>query len=169
MKGLLVMAVVLVPGAAGACEISVPEVNQQMSVGADCSFELAGPLDTWRGDQAQDLGGGVIVQEHDNNACGPDEELLVVDCSTATASVVFGLPTEDGWGRRLDGLLHPNGPVTIYRGMTAEELLRQVQRHGAPVDDWQSTIRAVETIPGDMPDPYCGCRLFYPGSAGAGS
>jgi hypothetical protein len=164
----LLAGIALAPVAAGACEISLPEVNQPMRVGADCSFELAGPLDLWNGDLAQDIGGGVVVQEQGQYACGPNEELVVTDCSTGEAVVIHGLPTADGWGRTLDPVFAPTGAVTIHRGMTLRELVGAVQRRGVEVSAWQSTIQAVQTIPNDLPDPYCGCRLFYPGSVGAG-
>jgi hypothetical protein len=164
----LALILALTPAAGQACEIGVPEVNQRMTLRSDCSFENAGPLDAWDGDMAQDVGGGVVVQEQDNHACGTFESLLVTDCATGEAMVIRGLPDSNGFTSSLDALFRPTGPVAIRQGMTLRELVSAAERHGAGVSGWQESIRAVETIPGDLPDAQCGCRVFYPGSTGAG-
>jgi hypothetical protein len=167
-------AAALAPSLAAGCELSEPPAgwrDARIAVGADCSFTEAGHtfhLDG-SGPAPKDLGGGRIGQRWTwATNCGAREELVVVDCTTREAIGIEGRPYEQGTigGTSVDLLYAPKGPIRLTARSTVPALAAIASAAGLTA--WTDvSARLRDLKPRNRPDPYCGCRLFYPDSDGA--
>jgi hypothetical protein len=139
-----------------------------------CEFLYGGILDGISAGPAIDLGGGRIAQP-DAGGSWSDKGVLVVDCNTRQATLLFGpedrSQSEDscigfphkplmGAGRvadlRLPGSLHD----------LEDSVLAVGGRSGDP-NSWNYDEAAQKPVPvRDNIDLLCGCKLHYPESAG---
>lgn len=166
-----------------ACEPVLDRQNDPVTVAGDCSFENAGadPLgyvhDRRWGRPAQDIGNFLVIQRHrqDSGACDTVETLEIVDCRSArvlwlegeqpTNAVMIG--GQSVW-KTLDAVLYPTGRFAIRQGWTFDEIMAEADRLDVTVEEVGDYYREASTsVRWDIPDPMCGCRLFYPDSPGA--
>jgi hypothetical protein len=168
---LLVIGGVFAASQGSACSVAMDDRNSRVEVAEDGSFEQAGEFDWWSGQPVRDVGNGVVAQRQRDGGCAVTEILLLVDCPTGRAVDVFGaydpdLPELAGfYFRGLDAILAPTGPLTIRRGDSFDQIVRSAQSLDITVE---GTLNNYHGIPSwDRPDPFFGCKLFYPDSAGA--
>ena len=174
LLGLLLAAL---PAAAFACEPPDPARARDdgLTVWSDGSFSGAARDDRWMsmtGRPVRDIGGGRIGQIIQSEQCGIAEVLLLVDCTTGAAVAIHGIPgpSPDGdpaiW-RSARALQAPYGPLALSPSSTVAEVARLARREGWEIRD-DVPAWAAERGPRNALDPFMGCRIFYPGSVGAG-
>ena len=168
------------PGVLSACEIAVYEpghVVPPITVGADCSFAVPGPVTRYTditGTAPVNIGGGRIGQRVTRGfGCGYDEEIWIVDCDSAEMIGIAGPQSDDmNFGRRAALLYPPEGALRLSPQTTVPDIAAIAARQG--YDHWRDitthlreTFRAShpEIARTGRPDPACGCRVFYPESA----
>ncbi|MFT4958969.1 MAG: hypothetical protein ACI92Z_000041 [Paracoccaceae bacterium] len=147
-----------------------PDENLSARAAADCSFDGGGQQDWTTGGLARDLGNGRIVQIITDFQ--RPELALVTQCTTARQITVFN-PTGDNTtcGLISDIAIHiaPNGRLDLSVGDTLADMEIQVSAKGFDTFESISTHFTVASgMPTrDIPDFYCGCKLYYPDSSGA--
>jgi len=171
---LAAMTLACVPSLALACVIDMPPPDWRdppISVRSDCSFSDAGQgyFDFFVGSEARDLGNGVVHQTYSQTGqCpGTSETLVVVDCTTGEMVEILGkeYPAADGFGHSVKDILVPKGAIRLNARTTIAKLVATSERRG--YEYWRDvTSRRDYLNPQNRPDPTCGCRLFYPDSAG---
>lgn len=169
-----VMTLACLPSLALACVIDVPPPHWRdppIAVLPDCAFSEAGQgyFDFFDGTAARDLGNGLITQTYSKTGqCpGTSETLVVVDCTTGEMIEILGkeYPAADGFGHSVEGILAPKGTIRLNARTTIAKLAATSERRG--YDHWRDvTSRLGYLNAQNRPDPTCGCRLFYPDSAG---
>jgi hypothetical protein len=164
----------LAAGPAAGCAIDGPPPgwrDARIAVGADCSFTEAGstyelPIS---GRAAVDLGDGRIGQRLESSGyCTQSEFLLVVDCNRremiSITGVEYGNDLTGGFS--VDQLYAPRGAIRLSRRPSVGQLVSIAERAG-----YEYRLGLPEFIDDlgrrNRPDPFCGCRLFYPDSPGA--
>jgi hypothetical protein len=143
-----------------------------ISVAPDCSFTEAGQgyYDAYSGAAAKDNGNGLVYQTFSRaGGCpGTTETLVVVDCNSREMIEIRGkeYPAADGFGYSVGDILAPKGAIRLNARTTIAKLEATSKRRGY---DYGLDLlqRLGELRKRNRPDPYCGCRLFYPDSAGA--
>jgi hypothetical protein len=162
------------PVGALACELpGVPADwrDPPIAVARDCSFREAGDRYGYNitAGPAVDVGGGLVAQGWDiGEGCGVAERVVVVDCATGEGIGVEGEPWDNGLqgGRSVTALYPPEGKLALHAGTSIAELAAISAREG--YDHWTDLSARITAIRAqNRPDPYCGCRLFYPDSAAA--
>jgi hypothetical protein len=155
--------------------------DTRISIKADCSFEdvylgrsqgsANFTVDTRTGGPARDVGNGRIGQKIVSSlACGPNEMLLFVNCTTAEAVMIRGVGApgdESGLGGAfIEFIQAPNGPIRLGPQSTVSEVAATARANDLYVVDDTTTFLAGNRKR-DRYDGNCGCRLFYPDSVGA--
>jgi hypothetical protein len=150
--------------------------DKPITIAADGSFTNGGDSYSYDfvGRPVVDLGGGRIGQRlRYNSFCGYAEQLLVVDCNTTEIIVVDGRvdpenPDDFGGGpsTTIDMLYPPNGNIRLTRAITVSDLVQIARSEGYEFE----TDLLVAFGGGKKKnryDPFNGCKIFYPDSAGA--
>ncbi len=130
---------------------------------------------------AENLGGGYVAQYYfEGNACYGHVSMIVADCTLGQAAVFGPGPTEgpmqpapegDVW-KQLEAQLR--GGAEAGHPMSVAEIFAHAKGAGF-INAAQVTIPGRVGISNDEAAPAhdfdlgCGCKTFYPGSAGAGS
>jgi hypothetical protein len=182
----LAMAVSIANHAEACMGVTQDMHDAPMSNGSSCSFDNGGSEDL-RGNEARDLGNSLIMQQVSQfGSCGTKHmNFVVADCEARGAAVLYysqvsatSPSTNESGGQlwnaevRLGSPGHPtnfpaskslrdfilDGRAMGYQAFQFEGILPRGIRYGdqyphVQVSDWF--------------DPYCGCKLFYPDSAGA--
>lgn len=171
----LILSVIAAP--ALACEPAVgegPQVDHPIRVGAQCEYDMAASEDRdmyATGRPVVNIGGGRIGQRHeDGHGCSAGEKLMVVDCTSAEVITIEGTylvnngasPTVQSVTALQKG---GGGPIGLGPKTTIDELARISDQHDFDYTLGSETYLSVEKR--NRVDPYCGCKLYYPGSAGA--
>jgi len=189
VKSFLAMPMVLSTSlVAIACE---PEVftgssasqDTRISLLADCSFEdtfvdrargsAYFTVDHRSGGPARDIANGRFGQKIiSSHTCAPNEMLLFVDCNAGEEVLVRGVPAPEDEGEGLGGyfikyIQAPYGPIRIGPQSTVAELTAKAQANDLFLVEDAKTFLAGERRR-DRYDFACGCKLYYPGSVGAG-
>ena len=136
----------------------------------DCGFSDGGADDTSSGAPVVDIGGGRIGQKLSTDLyCGMTERLMFVDCERAEVIVLEGGYIDHSGGvpnSSIALIQRPQGPIRLRSSTTVAELA--VVADGA---DIAYTLNIFAELNRERPrnrfDPFCGCKLFYPDSAGA--
>lgn len=156
-----------------------------IKIKSDCSFEMTG-YKVYRGEDGtllawDDAGGGDAVFDKGNGrisqritaweGCAADEKLLVVDCSTDEAVLIKGrrAPEDrenDFAYSTIENIQPPYGPIEVTGETQITSLARQARVNDIIVIPEVSQF--FETATRKQYDHSCGCKLFYPGSPGAG-
>ncbi|MDX8352316.1 hypothetical protein [Cognatiyoonia sp. IB215182] len=175
-----VVALFMAVNAASACSPGQPPDgwrDRWIQVNDDGSFSDAGRYhyNDLSGDPIADIGAGRTLQivREAVLPCGYYESLLFVDCRTAEIVEVLGWPSPVPEGtavfgddRRVDEVLAPMGPIDFAALNSVSEVVSAAQSHGIEVN-----LKAAERILSmrwrNRYDPFNGCKIFYPDSAGA--
>lgn len=177
---------------AGACdfgfysESEARKLDGPIEVLPDCSFS---DVSSYRfdvgqylthsadGGPARDRGNGRIGQViGSSGVCSTTERLLFVDCTSGEAVLFEGrsMPPAPG-DVEIGGFIQetakaiqpPHGPISITKDATVSDLVAKAKANGINYDlDVKSFFGAAKKR--DRYDFRCGCKLFYPGSPGAG-
>ena len=169
----------LLGGAAFACEPPVydaaafAKADKPLRLLTDGSFENASADLVVLGYPVRDRGNSRIAQKLEYRGwCGPSEQLLVVDCSTADLVVLLGKPGPNsfnlglGLSTTIDQIQKPIGPIEITSESTIPNLIKIAQQND--IEYYTDYVaRQKQDKRKNRHDAYYGCRLFYPDSAGA--
>ncbi len=151
-----------------------PDVDHPIRVGAQCDYSMAAQRDRYiyaTGRPVVNIGGGKIGQRHEaGHGCSAGERLMVVDCTTAEVITIEGIYVlNDGASPSVQSVSAlqraGGGPIGLGPKTTVAELVRIAKAHGFDFSLGSDTYSSVE--PRNRVDPYCGCKLYYPGSVGA--
>ena len=182
MRGLRHIAALLVlvwASVAMACE-PLPDpgiwIDKKIRVAADCSFSEAGDHyeNNLTGNKAINIGGGRIGQKVESyHACRTDERLIFVDCTTAQGVFVEGivdpknaLDFGSGPSTSIAMIQRPRGPLRLTASTTVAEVVATAKRAGlSHTTDLAADLSGMKKR--NRYNPFCGCAVFYPGSAGA--
>jgi hypothetical protein len=172
---------------AAACDPTVftggsASYDTRISVKPDCSFqdtfvERYGAsadftVNSRSGGPARDIGNGRIGQKIvPSEMCGPSEALLFLDCTTGETIAIRGVPSplyEDSSlaGSFIEFIQAPYGPIRLNAQSTVAELKETAKANDLDVIEDAPDLLA-GTRKRDRYDAYCGCKLYYPDSAGA--
>lgn len=150
-------------------------IDNRIRVGPQCEYDNAAPDDNYlqvNGKPVVDIGGGKIGQrQSSSDSCFFAQQMMFVDCSTAELIVIDGINEDSGiagMGAQSVTKLQRagGGPIALGPKTTVAELARISDRHSFDYKLGADIYRRVEAR--NRVDPYCGCKLYYPGSAGAG-
>ena len=170
--------------AANACVlVSDTKTGWQIKIGSkpvvveqQCRTTNVGVYDGWSLGPASDLGNGRIQQVIEESNLST---VLLSDCNTREATILRGVGTvgeETSCGPSV--LYAPvtgeQAPMSLSVGSNLRELVELAAAHGITEDNPNDFFFTFETRMGDKPvgrkdrfDLLCGCKLFYPDSAGA--
>jgi len=171
---LTALSLACLPALAMACELAEQPAgwrDEPIKVGADCSYENAGASfnNPRSGSAAVKVGNGLIAYEAtESNACGYNEHLVVVDCNSGKMIGIEGRGWENGTfgGTRASLLYAPKGGIRLNDKTTLDKLADVSKRRGYTY--WTDVAARIGALkPRNRSNPYCGCKLFYPDSAGA--
>lgn len=168
----------LAAGHAAGCEAPLYDPTWRdtaIDVAPDCSFTEADefPGQSISASHAQNIGNGLVGQVVTTYvACATVQSLLVASCTDGAALLIdaptgnppisFGGP----YNREIKDLYPPRGKLRLYKDGNLGQLQGQARRYGydhttdveGRMKDWKQKNRY---------NPFCGCVLFYPESAGA--
>ena len=179
MRAFPAYALALAAAPAMACEPPLYDPlfrDKPISVAPDCSFTEAGeyPGQFIGASQAQDIGNGLVGQVvTTSQECASMQALLVASCTDGTSMIIdapVGNPPVSRGGpfdRDIKDLYAPRGKLRLYKDGSLAQLQAQARKYGyehttdvnGRMKDWKKKNRY---------NPFCGCALFYPESAGAG-
>lgn len=189
MLGIFFFLLVVSPSARSApqceneivCEIANKpfyHIDKPIKVSEDCSFSRAGDgwADTLSGTKATDNGVGRVGQRWISGGCGNYESIVIADCNSREIIRVSGLCTprhKDDEGIKLSRfvtsatlLFPPHGELRLNSKTVFGDVVRMSQDNGykytTAVSEQIAAMRRRNRI-----DPFCGCKIFYPDSAGA--
>jgi hypothetical protein len=124
------------------------------------------------GGAARDRGEGRVGQRIvDGRGCYSVEKLLVVDCTSGESVLIDGLqPPEladaNFVAAKIELIQAPNGPISVNANTRISDLVDAAAQNGLTLT---TEVEAIFAKRGkDRFDHTCGCKLFYPGSPGAG-
>jgi hypothetical protein len=150
-------------------------------------------VDELTGRPVRNIGNGRVAQRLSVPACGATTEyIFFMDCTSSETVVIMGI--EDPSLVRPDGyyvpeilveyIQSPYGAISLKPGSKAPALLEAASKNGYSASTNVSAFVATGLLLGEgeaQPDPAgdyrsqadaydftCGCKLYYPGSAGAG-
>jgi len=173
-------ALTAAPAALWACTPIDPNrtiFDNPVVIAADGSFDGASEDESvsfLRGNPVRDIGGGRTGQiiETNGGSCGLFQSLLFVDCTRGEAIMVNGImpvtQPEDGMDvlESTRALQPPDGPLALTPATSVAEIAalarRQVWRFEGDVPGMIARMS-----PQNRYDPFIGCKIYYPGSAGA--
>ena len=178
---LSIIALMLLSVPGQACEVTGNEfyylkkklTRKSMTTNKDCSFENAGSVtSSASGNPVVNIGDGKVGQKimWDAACGGYSEDLLFVDCGANAAILLSPDPNPYVVPKfqNISEMQFPNGPVRITKNTTVGQLAETAMRHEIDVFDdfsgWESGWK-----PRRRYDYLCGCKLYYPDSAGAKS
>jgi hypothetical protein len=184
MRTVAVLAVLAVIGSgpAWSCSIAGGAVfkmldalrDKRLAQADDCSFVNGGNADEWIGSASVDQGNSRVSQNQyrvhpaTNEVLGLDG-IYLTDCNSAETVVIFGAPAGEapcaGPVYSLDGLLAPEGPLTLREGANLTELAETYERVGVYLGDAEDYTWALR--PRNRVNFFCGCRIHYPESNAA--
>ncbi len=159
------------------------DFNQRASIGSECSFRNAGEDDSWSGEAAVDLGHGYISQKlvwSRTKGCPTSfvhlESLAITDCTSAERITVAGVSDDHDEIPKdavvilshtsVENTIKSLGQIRLERGSGFDALRRLAASRN--VGTSTGITAYVEDDPAwDRIDPACGCKLYYPDSAGA--
>jgi hypothetical protein len=159
-----------------ACSAPGPEApDLPLTLYSDGSFvhaETNLDYSSFSGRPVRDIGGGRVGQVFQYSACEPAAQwLLFVDCTTGSAIMVAGIggPVAEAEGLYMSttALQAPNGPLALTPATTVAEVAAVAAREGLQVETDVPAYAAARG-PQNAFNPFYGCRIFYPGSVGAG-
>jgi hypothetical protein len=167
----------LLASAALACEPPIkPPKDPRIKTQADCSFTEGQGGYFWpmTAGPAVKIGAGKFAQKltsvYDGGLCGIElERLLVVDCD-AVEDVLFDgrhINEHVESGTEIASIQPPKGPLALTASATLASLKTKATRAGIEFEANSIAARAAETKRRNRFNPYCGCKLHYPDSAGA--
>ena len=152
---------------------------------SDCSFVNGGTFDNYeivRGLPAEDIGNGRIFQILETvRTCGRQETLLFAECNTreavlvngaakggkqSTDGFVFPMPVAGAYEATVDAILAPNGHVRVGPQATVASVTSDAEREGVVIHR-DLNVFLSNMRPRNRFDPLCGCKIYYPDSAGA--
>ena len=169
----------VVAGMAMACEPLPPHLVRDPGIKTswDCSFTDAqpgyhGPL---TGGPALAVGNSHVAQKltsvYDSGLCGVERErLLFVDCASGEDVLFEGQPRDEGnpdAGTEIRSLQPPDGPLAMTRAATIDGLTAAATRAGIPHSRNSARRLAASAVRRNRFDPFCGCKLHFPGTVGA--
>jgi hypothetical protein len=173
LAAALFLTAFMVPSASLACEPADPieTLDDPVVMGADCSFSNGGTYDQEGATEAVNVGGSVIGQKYySGGACSNFEQLLVVDCGRGEAILIEGLEVDamvgGGYDRAIAPLQRPQGPIGLTSKTTISGLAQLSDANGFTYTLNVLGLSQRESRRNQY-DPFCGCKLFYPDSAGA--
>lgn len=142
---------------------------------ADCSFVNAGKgqFGVGHGGPPVDLGGALVAQAVDfgAHACSVSESLIVTDCAAHELIILEGgQPSENALSHHnsVKALQPPQGPIALRKLGSIKAIEKVSQLNGVEfTQDFSSWLVSRKQL--RKFDPYCGCKLYYPDSAGAKS
>ena len=124
------------------------------------------------GGAIQDLGEGRVGQKLTTShyACSRFEELLFVDCNAQEGLMLAGEGVDTNIGgadlASIAAIQYPKGPIRFGKGYTVERVAAIAKKH--KIGFTRNLYDHYETMAKKMRyNPYQGCRIFYPDSAGA--
>lgn len=158
--------------------------------GLQCSFALGGTLDDVNGPPAIQAGNNSIAQIlHQSAGCYPNSYLLYVDCESQEMVFLESNVADFGFGpgvvpdeykstsepvvvpfARYDVGVHldPNGPIDIHASGGMADVIETASSENVQVHSGLAAEALIDELFGaDEFDPYCGCRVHFPNSAGA--
>lgn len=150
--------------------------DKPIKIFSDGSFDEAGDdfYGTLSGKAPVDIGEGKIGQRIIvGDFCSYGERLLVVDCISLQAIVIYGREDPDDPGfdggmppDKLAMLYSPHGKIRLTKSVTIEELAAISNAEGYKYDaDPPKTFASVKKK--NRYNPFNGCKIFYPDSPGA--
>lgn len=161
-----------------ACSMDKPEFwrDKPIKINSDGSFEEAGDdfYASLSGKAPVDIGGGKIGQRIVvGGFCSYGERLLVVDCISLEAIVIYGRddPDDPGIGGgmppdKLAMVYPPHGKIRLTKSVTIAELAAISKAEGYHYDaDPRKTFASVKKK--NRYNPFTGCKVLYPDSPGA--
>jgi hypothetical protein len=171
----LLVLLVLGPQTALACLPPPPGTpDMPITLYSDGSFihaETNIDMSSFRGRPVRDIGGGRVGQVLQYSSCDVAQWLLFVDCTTGSAIMVAGIsgPVAEAEGLTMSttALQAPNGPLALTPATTVAEVAAVAAREGLHVEADVPAYAAARG-PQNAFNPFYGCRIFYPGSVGAG-
>jgi len=180
-QATILFLAISIPSASLACSpgslppwVEAVAGNQRIKTYPDCSFDGAGRSISavGHGEPSLDIGSGMISQvvSFGEHFCSVDEYVLVADCSTGKALLILGLPDpmEEEYGAIHSAglLLKAAGPFPDKKGGSLGAVAAKARRLGTPVtEDAKGFVASLRRK--DRFDPFCGCKLSYPDSAGS--
>ena len=175
------LAAVVIGAPAFACEPAPFAAGTRQDNG-NCSMSYFDDVVTQRGTgYASDLSGGFVAQYYtEGNACYMTASMIVVDCNAGKA-VIFGPGPTVGAGagmppasdpfERLSGQVEAAGkagkPMSL--GAVLGGAQGKFANAVAVAVPGRVKISNDDSAPRHSFDLSCGCKLYYPGSAGAGN
>ena len=144
-------------------------------VSADGSFHSAGSLieGELSGAAIVNLGNGKIGQRLVAELCTTHEILLFADCDAREAILIHGvrdtrvLPHSGGHhASTIDFIQVPIGPIDVRLINKVDELAEVASEHRylhlRDLDRYVDSLEPIKRF-----DPYYGCKIYYPNTAGA--
>ncbi|NSX56611.1 hypothetical protein [Parasulfitobacter algicola] len=170
------LATALIATSVHACSLVVDEralpglqdylSNKPVQQDAVCAVQNGGVEDWLRLGPAQDVGNGRVFQTYGS------ETAIVTDCKNNEFIHLFGKVNElqsttCGAYLELSIYLPPKGSFDLAHGATLQEFASYAQAEGMGID--RPTAEHLYNSPRrrDRFDIFCGCKIFYPDSAGA--
>jgi hypothetical protein len=160
-------------------------IDRRIKVSSDCSFVNGGTFDNHeivRGLPAEDIGNGRISQIFETvRTCGRQETLLFAECNTREAVLINGaakggeqtadglvlpMPVAGAHEATVYAILAPNGEVRIGPQATVTSVTSDAEREGVVIHR-DLNLYLSNMRPRNRFDPLCGCKIYYPDSAGA--
>lgn len=180
----LTFGLTVLGGAASACSEVQDSFNNPLVTRADCSFANADGepgrfgRDQLSGGKAYDRGDGRLAQRVTiGSSCSSQEWLVFTECDTGEAIAIMGRSVESLIAGTsfvfVAQIQPPNGPIRADRTDTvmklagqakANDLFFEVKSRSDNEPNGRSTFGLWQNYRSD-----CGCKKFYPGSAGADS
>lgn len=148
----------------------------------DCSFYSGGDNHRFSGDAAVNVGSGRVTQKLVSSGnCPYQEHLVVLNCQSAEHLVIDGILEPEfarsliadgaislGGDYKIEFLLPPAGPVKITEKTDINSARRVLKDSGISVNEtFFETIGTFKKR--NRFDLMCGCKFYYPDSAGAKS
>lgn len=156
-------------------------VNKATQYQADGSFKFAGVLiyeenvygQEIEGSAIVDIGNGRVGQKVVSSglSCGSSQSLMFTNCLVPDAVAFSKAMGEIGGGFAYDSpvvqLQPPHGPVALTPDATVKSLIKLAARDAA-IKHFDPVALQDDYKPRDRFDPFRGCQIYYPESAGAG-
>jgi hypothetical protein len=173
---VLAASLLLAPVAASACTPPPPGTpDLPVTLYSDGSFthaETPEDFSSFSGRPVRDIGGGRVGQVLQYSACDTAQWLLFVDCTTGSAIMVAGIYDEEEAARGIPMSTTAlqatqGGPLGLTAATTVADIQALALRERLTVET-DVLGYAAERGPQNAFNPFYGCRIFYPGSVGAG-
>lgn len=172
--------------------VKLRQESLPVQTGADCAFRNGGLEDDLSAGPAVDRGNGWVTQRLMPEALDGAEKLLVVNCNAREAISLAvdyapidpqnytkdlvedgcnGLQYDASWGPQYPSVVAPEGPMDLAAFADVSAVVQGARHAGLVVDTRLAALLRDDFgrkyQPKDRIDLLCGCKLFYPESAGA--